>query len=338
MHRLLPIHALTGARPQSQQRRRQGLLLVILLVLAGPGLVALPAFVDPYTVFLLYTLFLYVALAQGWNLLGGYTGLVSLGQAAFFGLGAYVAALLLTFTDVPFLGAILASGLVASGFAVAISGSVFRFRGIYFAIGTLVLAEILRLWMINWSVTGGAQGINLPLDHLPDPSAFYYIGLALAAGATGILALVLHTRLGLGLRAIRDNEEAARNAGVNTFRVKLCAFAISAFIVGLAGGVQAGYLATIEPYSLFSFTWTVTAINIVLIGGTGTLLGPIIGAIFMTALSESLANYQTIQLILTGAILILVIRFLPLGIWGSLRAWAARRWTHGVIAKRLRRV
>src|SRR5260370_256673 len=118
----------------------------------------------------------------------------------------------------------------------------------------LVLAEGSPLWMINWSVTGGAQGINLPLSNLPDPNTFYYIGLVLAAGATGTLALILHTKLGIGLRAIRDNEDAAQNMGVNTFRVKLYAFAISAFIAGLTGGIHAAYLGTIEPYSIFSLT------------------------------------------------------------------------------------
>ena len=198
------------------------LMLIGLIVLLGLVLVLLPIVADPYTISLLYTLFIYVALAQSWNLVGGYTGLVSLGQAAFFGLGAYAAALLLTFTGVPFLVSIVASGLVATAFAIAIAVPVFRFRGIYFAIGTLVLAEALRLWMINWSVTGGAQGINLPLNNLPDPNTFYYIGLLLAAGATGVLTLILHTKLGIGLRAIRDNEDAAQNMGVNTFSGSIC--------------------------------------------------------------------------------------------------------------------
>src|SRR5260370_6728803 len=106
--------------------------------------------------------------------------------------------------------------------------------------------------MINWSVTGGAQGINLPLNNLPDPNTFYYIGLVLAAGATGTLALILHTKLGIGLRAIRDNEDAAQNMGVNTFRVKLYAFAISAFIAGLTGGSPAAVLAIIAPHAIIS--------------------------------------------------------------------------------------
>jgi branched-chain amino acid transport system permease protein len=141
--------------------------------------------------------------------------------------------------------------------------------------------------------------------------------LVLAAIATGAIALILQTRLGVGLRAIRDNEDAAQNLGINTFRVKLAAFAASAFLAGVTGGVHAVYLGTIEPYSIFSANWTITAINVVIIGGIGTLLGPIVGAVFATILSESLKDYQSIHLIISGLLLILVIRFLPAGIWGQ---------------------
>ncbi len=314
-----------GTRPQKTDRPGQTMMNRMHWVgwliggLIGLGLLIFPFVADPYPVSLAYTLFIYIALAQSWNLVGGYTGLVSLGQAAFFGLGAYTAAILLTQSGLPFFLAALASGLIATGFAAAISIPVFRFRGIYFAIGTLILAEALRIWMINWSLTGGAQGINLPLASAPDPIVFYYVGLALAAGATGCIALILRTKLGIGLRAIRDNEDAAQNMGVNTFRVKLYAFAISAFIAGLAGGIHAVYLGTIEPYSIFSINWTITAVNTVIIGGTGTLFGPIVGALFSTLLAEALKDYENVHLIITGLILILVIRFLPQGIWGHLR-------------------
>jgi branched-chain amino acid transport system permease protein len=322
---------LESSHKKIYRRRWQGLqglwwLRWLIGIVIGLGLLLYPLVADPYSIDLAYTLFVYIALAQSWNLIGGYTGLVSLGQAAFFGLGAYTTAILLTMTGLPFLVAALASGLIATAFAAAIALPVFRFRGIYFAIGTLVLAEALRLWMINWSLTGGAQGINLPIENIPDPTTFYYIGLVLAGGATGIIALILRTRLGIGLRAIRDNEDAAQNMGVNTFRVKLYAFAISAFIAGITGGIHAMYLGTIEPYSIFSVTWTITAINIVIIGGIGTLFGPLIGAIFSTFLSEALKDYQSVHLIITGVILILVIRFLPAGIWGQV---TSHRWVRG---------
>ncbi len=323
-----------GTGGESITRRLRWVVIWLVIGLIGLALVLLPFVADPYTISLLYTLFIYVALAQSWNLVGGYTGLVSLGHAAFFGLGAYTAAILMTWSGVPFPVAMIVSGLLAAVFAAIVALPVFRFRGIYFAIGTLVVAEALRIWMINWSTTGGAEGINLPLDNTPDPTGFYYVGLGLAAGATALLALILHTRLGIGLRAIRDNEDAAQNMGVNTFWVKLSAFVISAFIAGLVGGVHAVYLGTIEPYSIFSITWTIAAVNIVIIGGMGTLFGPIIGAIFVTILAESLADYETIHLIITGLILILVIRFLPGGIWGQLR----RVSLPGIAAKGMKRI
>ena len=320
--------------PKRQYIQWIGWLRWLIAGLIGAGLLLFPFVADPYPISLAYTLFIYIALAQSWNLVGGYTGLVSLGQAAFFGLGAYTTALLLTRSGLPFFLAALVSGAIATGFAAAISIPVFRFRGIYFAIGTLILAEALRIWMINWSLTGGAQGINLPLDTAPDPITFYYVGLALAASATGVIALILRTKLGIGLRAIRDNEDAAQNMGVNTFRVKLYAFAISAFIAGLAGGIHAVYLGTIEPYSIFSINWTLIAVNTVIIGGIGTLFGPIVGALFSTFLSEALKDYENVHLIVTGVILILVIRFLPAGIWGQLRNRVSLR---GIVTKATRR-
>ena len=291
----------------------------ILLAMVAAILIAAPHFTRRYTVFILYLVYVNTSLAQSWNLLGGYTGLVSLGHAAFFGLGAYATAMFITQLNVPFFFAAIAGGLVASAFSCVVSIPTFRFRGIYFAIGTLVVSEALRIWMINWEFTGGAQGVHLPPGSGPSLSGFYYIMLAIAAGTTAFLSYVLRTKLGLGLRAIRDNEDSAQNMGVNTFRTKLYAFLMSAFIAGLTGGIHATKMSTIEPYSIFSAAWTFAAINIVIIGGMGTVFGPILGAVFITYLSDRLAEYHTFHLLITGGILILVIRFVPTGIWGQIR-------------------
>lgn len=300
------------------------------LVLLGGGLLFLPHVVRPYNVFVLYLIFLNISLAQSWNLVGGYTGLISLGHAAFFGIGAYTTALLITKFDVPFPGAALAGGLMAALFSTVIALPTFRFRGIYFAIGTLILAEALRLWMINWELTGGAQGLHLPADAAPSLRTFYYIMLAVAAATTALVTVVMRSKLGIGLRAIRDNEDAAQNMGINTFRAKLAAFLISAFIAGVTGGVHALKLGTIEPYSIFSAAWTIATVNTVIIGGIGTLVGPILGAVFVTLLSESIAEFYAFHLIITGLILILVIRFVPAGLWGRLRE---TRWLNHLGAR-----
>ena len=304
------------------------------LVLAVIVLAFVPSFVGRYGLFIAYFAVLNVALAQSWNLVGGYTGLISLGHAAFFGLGAYAAATSVIVYKLPLYASFLIGGLVAALFALLISFPIFRFRGIYFAIGTLVLAEALRLWMINWEFTGGAQGMHFPIGIGPGLAGYFHIMLALAAGSTALLMYITRSKLGIGLRAIRDNENSAQNLGVDIFRTKLTAFLISAFIAGLVGAVHASRLGAIEPYSIFGAAWTIGVVNIVIIGGMGTIFGPIVGAIFVTVLAELLADFPGVHLLIEGAILILVIRFMPYGVWGyvlrqyarfaPLDAWRAR--------------
>ena len=304
------------------------------LVLAVIVLAFIPSFVGRYGLFIAYFVVLNVALAQSWNLVGGYTGLISLGHAAFFGLGAYAAATSVIVYKLPLYASFLIGGLVAALFALLISFPIFRFRGIYFAIGTLVLAEALRLWMINWEFTGGAQGMHFPIGIGPGLAGYFHIMLALAAGSTALLMYITRSKLGIGLRAIRDNESSAQNLGVDIFRTKLTAFLISAFIAGLVGAVHASRLGAIEPYSIFGAAWTIGVVNIVIIGGMGTICGPIVGAIFITVLAELLADFPGVHLLIEGAILILIIRFMPYGVWGfvlrqyarfsPLDAWRAR--------------
>jgi branched-chain amino acid transport system permease protein len=182
--------------------------------------------------------------------------------------------------------------------------------------------------MINWELTGGAQGIRFPIGEGPNLTEFYYIMLVVAAVTTGVIFWITRSKLGLGLRAIRDNEQSAQNMGVNIFRTKLAAFMISAFVTGLVGAIHAARLGTIEPYSIFGANWTITMVNMVIIGGMGTLVGPVLGAVFVTFLGELLADFYTIHLIITGVIFILVIRFMPYGLWGWLHdrlfSWVQR--------------
>jgi len=288
-------------------------------ILLGLILILLPHVVDRYTVFVLYLLWLNIGLSQSWNLLAGYADLISLGTAAFFGIGGYTAAMTITHLGFPFLAGALGGGILAAGFAAAVAIPIFRFRGIYFAIGTLVLAEALRIWMINWKFTGRAEGIHLPPESGTSLMWFYYIMLGIALGTTILVVLILRTKLGMGLRAIGDNEDSAQNMGVNTFRTKFYAFLINAFVTGFIGGVHATKMGSIEPYSIFSPMWSLTTVNTVIIGGTGTVLGPVVGSIFVIFLSELLADYHTFHLAITGVLLIVIIRFIPAGIWGEIR-------------------
>ena len=287
-----------------------------ILILVTIVLAFLPSFGDRYALFIAYFLVLNVAFAQSWNLVGGYTGLISLGHAAFFGIGAYAAAISIITFKLPVVAGFIIGGLASTAFAFLISFPTFRFRGIYFAIGTLVLAEALRIWMINWEFIGGAQGMQFPIGIGFRLSGYFYIMLGLAVGSTALLMYILRSKLGVGLRAIRDNEDGAQNLGVDIFRTKLAALMISAFIAGLVGAVHAGRLGAIEPYSIFGAAWTIGVVNIVIIGGMGTIFGPIIGAIFITLLTEAMADFSGIHLIIEGVILILVIRYMPYGLWG----------------------
>jgi branched-chain amino acid transport system permease protein len=292
----------------------------VLLGLLGAALIAVPHVMDRYTVFLLYLLWLYIGLAQGWNLLAGYAGLISLGVAAFFGIGAYTTAMTIIHLNFHFLLGAFFGGLLAMAFAAVVAVPVFRFRGIYFAIGTLVLSEALRIFMISWKFTGSADGLTLPIEKSPNLMWFYYIMLGVAAGATLLITLILRTKLGMSLRAIGDNENSAQNMGVNTFRTKLTIFLISAFLTGVVGGIHATQMGSIEPYSIFNTMWTLSTANTVIIGGIGTVLGPVLGSIFVIVLGEFLADYHTFHLAITGILLIVIIRFIPAGIWGEIRA------------------
>lgn len=298
-------------------RRTVQWALLGLVILA---LIALPHVLDRYTVFLFYLLWLYIGLAQGWNLLAGYAGLISLGVAAFFGIGAYTAAMTVIHLNFHFLLGSLLGGFLAMVFAAVVAVPIFRFRGIYFAIGTLVLSEALRIFMISWKFTGSADGLNLPIEKSPSLMWFYYLMLCVAAGATLLVVLILRTKLGMSLRAMGNNEKSAQNMGVNTFRTKLSVFLMAAFITGVVGGVHATQMGSIEPYSIFNAMWTLSTANTVIIGGIGTVLGPVLGSVFVILLSELLADYHTFHLAITGVLLIAIIRFIPTGIWGEIRA------------------
>lgn len=295
-------------------------VLWALLGLLALVLIAAPHFLDNYAIFLLYLLWLNVGLAQSWNLLAGYAGLISLGVAAFFGIGAYTAAMTILHLHLHFLVGSLLGGLLAAAFAAGVAIPVFRFRGIYFTIGTLVLSEALRIFMINWKFTGSAEGLNLPLESIGSLTWFYYIMLGVAAGSTILVVVILRTKLGMGLRAIGNNENSARNMGVNALRTKLIVFLLSAFVTGVVGGVHAAKMGSIEPYSIFNAMWTLSTANTVIIGGIGTVFGPILGSAFVIVLSEALSNYHTFHLAITGVLLIVIVRFVPSGIWGEIKA------------------
>ena len=237
-----------------------------------------------------------------WNLLSGYCGLISLCQPAFIGLGGY-ALVIFTWNDLPVFWGILGGAVTAAIFAVLISGAVFRLRGIYFAIGTLVVPEALRVIFLIWRPVGDSihgKGAGYMIKYLDGFSMTHMYWMAVGIGAVSIILLrvVLSSKLGMGLAAIRDNDEAASSIGINIFGLKVFAFAMSAFVTAIAGAIFFIYQGYIAPESGFSVKWTMTMILATVIGGIKIEGGPFLGAIVIVFLHFLLARYGGISLII----------------------------------------
>jgi len=277
----------------------------------------------------LFLFFLYLPMANMWNLLAGYSGLISLCQAAFIGLAGYTL-IMLSWLGIPFYLGIIAGAIVAAAFALLISVPVFRLRGIYFAIGTLVVPEALRIIFLLWRPVGGALsggGAGYVLKGASEVSMreLYWFTLVIAAASVLLMRVVLRSRLGLGLAAIRDNDTTAAGCGVDVFRLELSAFVISALVTGSAGAVFYIYQAHIEPVSAFSIRWTMTLILATVIGGMRTEEGPIIGTVVVVFLHFLLASYAGISLLIQGIILVAMMLVAPQGIVGFLGRVSAYR-------------
>ena len=261
---------------------------------------------------LMVLIFLYVCLAQSWNILGGYTGQVSLGHAAFFGLGAITTRFLWVW-GTPFLLAFLTGGFVAVVFSLIIGHPALRLRGIYFAIGTLGLAQILKITVGNVLPTVA----DLPGDYIATYNLIprYYLFLTLAVIMIVVVYWISNSRLGLGMMAVREDEEAAKASGVNTFRQKLIALAISTFFAGLAGGAFAFYHVSYYHDLPFNTTWTFDALLITFVGGVGTMIGPIVGAFFYAIFKELFVRtFPQFHVFIFGILFILVVLLLPGGL------------------------
>ncbi|HEY7611186.1 MAG TPA: branched-chain amino acid ABC transporter permease [Alphaproteobacteria bacterium] len=313
----------------TRQLALAGVLVVILLA-------ALPAFAARSLVEDLIFVFYMLALAQYWNLLAGYAGLISVGQQAFVGLGGYLLFALTVIAGLDPLLAIVLAGAIAGLLALPTALVVFRLRGAYFAIGTWVVAEVYRLVLAQWKQLGGGTGTSLPpeitntvfgidwvkaLFDVRTSAArdmiLYWAALALAAGTIAAVYLILRSRHGLALAAIRDSEPAAASAGVDNFRTKLWVYVATAAGTGMVGALIYLQKARISPDSAFAvLDWTAYVILIVVIGGIGTIEGPIIGVLVFYLLQSYLASFGTWYLILLGALAIIIMLFAPKGIWG----------------------
>jgi branched-chain amino acid transport system permease protein len=287
------------------------LLLVILalLPLAGPG---------PNTIRLLFVSLVWVTASVAWNILGGFAGQVSFGFAVFYGLGAYATAVSLN-AGLDRLSSLLLAALVAVIASLLIGLPTFRLRGPYFAIATIGVSEAVRVVMTNLAFTGGASGYRIAEKGAFNQHLHFYMALALAAAAVAISILVRHSKFGLALIAIHEDEDAASDLGVNPYGTKLLAHALAAALTAAAGGVYAGYSAFVHPNGVFGFDISVAILLMPIIGGVGTVWGPVIGAVVYGLVQEELiASFPQFHLLLYGALLILIILFEPGGVLGLL--------------------
>lgn len=304
-----------------QPRRWLGWAVVVIILVA---LVTGPGYLSLYTLSLGFTLFDFMILALSWNLLGGYGGQFSLGHAIFIGAGSYTVAVLLVHTGIPLYLAVLLSGVLASVIAALSGLLLLRLRSAYFSVGTLGIALAGLSWMINWSYTGGTQELSLPPSATLDYSTLYYASLSVLVLTIVCLVMLVHSSFGLRLMAVRDDEDAAAELGVNSFRVKMIAYIVSAFFIGLAGALIALQSISIEPNSAFSLNWTVNMIIMAVLGGLATTIGPLIGAVVIFTLQQQLQSYGSWSTLVIGLLLIVVIRLAPEGIWVLVRQGGQR--------------
>ncbi len=302
----------------------------LIVVATALVLVALPFMADNYVLRLATTMLMYSALALGWNFIGGFAGYPSFATAAFFGLGAYAGGVLQT-RGVPMPAAWLLAGAIVALFAAALGRAILHLRGHYFAIATLVAAEVLReVTNSATDLTGGGMGLNLPVlsaDVTTQARLFYFAMLVVAAAALATTALVAESRLGFGLRCIQQNEDAAIMLGINTRRYKVVAFTLSAVFPGVCGGIYASWVNYIDPTDVYDVLLSVKPIVMVLLGGAGTVLGGVYGA-FLFLLMEELVWRNLLQFHagLLGIIVVCLVLFLPHGLRGIGLPSLLSRW------------
>ena len=261
-----------------------------------------------------------LVLAQMWNLLAGYAGLISIGQQAYVGLGGYALIVLADDLGVDPFVAVPLAGAVAAALAVPTAALVFRFRDAYFAVGTWAVAEVYRLSIANTGALGRGTGRTLravfPLARETREVVTYAIAVAVGVAAIVGIYLYLRSQRGLGLMAVRDSEPASESLGVDVMRTKLAVYVIAAFGTGTTGALIYLNLLRISPDAAFSINWTASTIFIVVIGGIGTLEGPVVGTLVFFLLRELLADYGSWYMILLGALAVVAMMRYPQGLWG----------------------
>ena len=301
---------------------RSGRITVIFFAAVFAGLFFLPYFANGFVVDKLTTLFIYILLAIMWNLLAGYAGLVSVGQQAFFGIGAYFAIRLVDMGMSPF-PALIAGSIGAGLIAVPISVYVLRLKNGEFAISMWVIAEVLRILIMFDPMVQGETGTSLLALNNYDPelrrNITYWFGLSSLITLSTITFVLLRNRIGSAAQAIRDNEAAADSVGINVMHIKQVIFVLAAFGCALAGTVWLAGAITFQPRTNFGIQWTVFMLFMVLVGGLGTFEGPVFGALIFFLLQEIFGDFGVWYLAGLGVVAVFFTLYLPEGLWGTIR-------------------
>ena len=331
------------SRPFTQQN----LITIGIWVFITIALAAIPQVIDfPYLRFLIVLALLYAILASSWDLTLGYGGIFNFAHISFFALGAYTTGILTVRLDVsPWIGILMSAPVAVIASIIAYVPTI-RLRGIYVALVTFVFAQlVLRLILGLSNVTGGGDGlVGLPSPSIGDYNfaqdgriAYYYLTLALFLGSTLFLKSVVNSKIGLSIVAVRDFENLAASRGISGFRQRLMAFMMSAVFTGLAGAVFGHFIGVVSP-ELLSFTYVSLLLSMILLGGIGTIYGPILGAVIMTFISEPLAQLGYWRFVIIGALIVLVLRFLPGGILSIFMPSAHGTWSFGAVGRGVRRL
>jgi len=299
----------------------------VLILIALAVLIAVPWFGSDVLIQFGINALLLAVLAQGWNIIGGYTGYASFGNSAFYGLGSYGVGIAMVQWDLPF-GVGLAFGVLLSiVFAILLGIQVLRLKGHYFAIATLALAQVMAAIVSNVKLAG--QNIGLVLPPLNNDMLFYELALALLVAVTLTIWWLSRSKFGFGLIAIRENEEGAAVMGVNTTLYKVAAFALSGVFSALAGGIHAYWVTFIDPESAFDISLNVKMIIMAVFGGPGTVLGPIVGAFSLSAVSEVLSSEVTsIAGLFFGIVVVAAVVLMPRGLADIVRQFRKTGWRY----------
>lgn len=325
MSTTMGVTAAASARPGDgghvvERSTRAGIATMVFFAVSLGFSVSMPFWADAIYLRWLSELACYFVMAQMWNLLGGYGGLVSIGQQAYIGIGGYALIVLANMAGINPFAAVLLCGVAAAVAAMPISRIVFRLHGPAFAIGTWVVAEILRLLVANTTVLGGGSGASLlalrGFDRATREAITFWVSIGASYGSVLLVYLLLRSKFGLALTAIRDSEVASKSQGIDVGRTKFLVYVISAFGFGIAGAIYFLGTLRISPDAAFGVSWSPLIIFMVIIGGVGTIAGPLFGAVLFFALSKIFEDFGSWYLTALGLLAVIVTIWFPKGIFG----------------------